>query len=139
VVGNFTLEDTCGKSVLAANPNLIDVQAATLDPSLYGTPNLFAPSPNPAGFQTTGFQYFKTRFPNDITHTASLVGSPAAANGKEQQLTAESLGYKYVYTRLISPFETNYPRDILPMKSDGVKIVDLGAVSVSNDADFLKQ
>src|SRR5581483_5403175 len=48
VVGNFTLEDTCGKSVLAANPNLIDVQAATLDPSLYGTPNLFAPSPNPA-------------------------------------------------------------------------------------------
>jgi ABC-type branched-subunit amino acid transport system substrate-binding protein len=139
MVGTFTLEDTCGKTTLQANPNLPDIQAATLDPTLYSIPNVFAPAPNPPGFATTSFEYFKSRFPNDITHTAALVGSPAAANGKEDQLTAESIGYKYVYTRLINPFETNYTSDILRMKSEGVKLVDLTAVAVSNDADFLQQ
>lgn len=139
MVGTFTLEDTCGKSVLAANPNLVDVQGTALDPTLYSIPNVFTPTPNPPGFQTTGYAYIKSQFPNDITHTASLVGSPAAANGKEQQLTAESLGYKYVYTRLIGPFETNFTSDILRMKNAGVKIVDLGAVAVNDVADFLQQ
>ncbi len=139
MVGTFTLEDTCGKSVLAANPNLLDVQGSALDPTLYSIPNVFTPTPNPPGYQTTGYAYIKSLFPNDITHTATLVGSPAAANGKEEQLTAESIGYKYVYSRLIGPFETNYTSDILRMKNAGVKIVDMGAVAVNNVADFLQQ
>lgn len=139
MVGTFTLEDTCGKSVLASDPNLVDVQGSALDPTLYQVPNVFTPTPQPPGFQTTGYAYFKSRFPNDITHTATLIASPALANGKEQELTAESLGYKYVYQRVIGPFETNYTSDILRMKSDGVKIVDLGAVAVGNVADFLQQ
>ncbi len=139
MVGTYTLEDTCGKSVLAANPNLIDLQGAELDPTLYSVPNVFAPSPGPPGFQTTGYAYFKSRFPQDITHTASLVGAPAAANGKEEMLTAESLGYKYVYTRTFGPLETNFTSDILRMKNEGVKIVDLGAAAVSNDISFLQQ
>jgi ABC-type branched-subunit amino acid transport system substrate-binding protein len=139
MVGTFTLEDTCGKATLQANPTLPDIQAATLDPTLYSIPGVYAPSPNPPGFSTTAFEYFKTRFPNDITHSAALVGAPAAANGKEDQLTAESLGYKYVYTRLIGPIETNYTSDILRMKSDGVKLVDLTGVAVGNVADFLQQ
>lgn len=139
MVGTFTLEDTCGKSVLAANPNLIDVQAAALDPTLYSIPNMFTPTPDPPGYQTTPYAYIKSLFPKDITHTASLVGSPAAADGKEEQLTAESIGYKYVYTRLIGPFETNFTSDILRMKNAGVKIVDLGAVAVNDVADFIQQ
>jgi ABC-type branched-subunit amino acid transport system substrate-binding protein len=139
MVGTFTLDDTCGKNTLQANPSLPDIQAATLDPTLYSIPNVYAPTPNPPGFATTAFEYFKSRFPNDITHTAALVGAPAEANGKEDQLTAESIGYKYVYFRLIGPIETNYTSDILRMKADGVKLVDLTAVAVNNDVDFLQQ
>ena len=139
MVGTFTLEDTCGKTALEANPTLPDIQAATLDPTLYSIPNVYAPSPNPPGFATTAFEYFKSRFPHDITHTAALVGAPAEANGKEDQLTAESIGYKYVYFRLIGPIETNYTSDILRMKSEGVKLVDLTSVAVTNDVDFLQQ
>ena len=139
VVGNFTLEDTCGKPVLNANPNLIDIQGAALDPTLYSIPNIFTPEPTPPGAVTTGLQYIKNKFPNDVAKTAALVGASAAVNGREEQLTAKSLGYKYVYTRTIGDFETNYTSDILRMKNAGVKIVDMQDVAVTNTADFLQQ
>jgi ABC-type branched-subunit amino acid transport system substrate-binding protein len=139
VLGNLTLEDTCGKSVLAADPNLLDIQALALDPTLYTVPNVYTASPTPPGGITTGLQYIKNKFPNDITHAAALVGVSAKVNGKEEQLTAESIGYHYVYTRNIGDFETNYTSDILRMKNAGVKIVDLTAVAVTNNADFLQQ
>lgn len=139
VVGNFTLEDTCGKAVLNPNPNLIDIQAGALDPTLYSIPNVYAPSPTPPGAVTTGLEYFKSKFPNDIKKAGALVGASAAVNGKEEQLTAKSLGYNYVYTRTIGDFETNYTSDILRMKNAGVKIVDMTDVAVTNTADFLQQ
>lgn len=139
VVGNLTLEDSCGKTVLASDPNLLDIQALALDPTLYSVPNVYTASPNPPGGVTTGLQYIKNKFPQDITHAAALVGVSAKANGKEEQLTAESIGYKYLYIRNISDFETNYLSDILRMKNDGVKFVDLSAVAVGNIAGFLQQ
>jgi ABC-type branched-subunit amino acid transport system substrate-binding protein len=139
VLGNLTLEDTCGKSVLAANPNLVDIQALALDPTLYSVPNVYTASPTPPGGITTGLEYIKSKFPNDITHAAALVGESAKANGKEEQLTAASIGYHYVYTRNIGDFETNYTSDILRMKNDGVKFVDMTDVAVTNTADFLQQ
>ena len=139
VIGNFTLEDTCGKSVLNANPNLIDIQAGALDPTLYSIPNVYAPEPTPPGAVTTGLQYIKNKFPSDIKKAAALVGASAAVNGREEQLTAKSLGYVYVYTRTIGDFETNYTSDILRMKNAGVKVVDMQDVAVTNTADFLQQ
>ena len=139
VLGNLTLEDTCGKSVLNANPNLLDIQALTLDPTLYSVANAYSAAPTPPGGITTGYQYIKSKFPDAITKAAALSGQSAAVNGREARLTAESIGYKYVYTRDIGDFETNYTSDILRMKSDGVKFVDLTAVAVTNAADFLQQ
>jgi ABC-type branched-subunit amino acid transport system substrate-binding protein len=139
VVGNLTLEDTCGKAVLAANPDLLDIQALALDPTLYSIANVYTGTPAPPGGITTGWAYIKSRFPNDITKTASLVGQAAAVNGKETQLTNESLGFKYVYTRVIGNFETNYTSDVLRMKSDGVKIVDMTADNAGHIVDFIKQ
>jgi ABC-type branched-subunit amino acid transport system substrate-binding protein len=139
MVGAITLNDTCGQAVLKANPNLLDVQALVLSPVLYSVPNVFSPTPTPPGYTTTGYEWFKAKFPNSITHTATLIGGPALANGKEQMITAESLGYKYVYQRIIGPIETNFTADILRMKSEGVKLVDLGAVDVNIVADFLQQ
>jgi branched-chain amino acid transport system substrate-binding protein len=139
VLGNLTLEDTCGKSVLKANPNMLDIQALTLDPTLYDVANAYAASPTPPGGITTGYQYIKSKFPDAITKSAALSGQSAAVNGREARLTAESIGYKYLYTRDIGDFETNYTSDILRMKNSGVKFVDLTAVAVTNAADFLQQ
>lgn len=139
VVGNFTLEDTCGKKVLAAHPEMVDIQAAELDPTLYGIPNVYTAAPNPPGASTTGLLYMKSKFPTAVTHAAELVGQAAAANGKEELLTAQSVGYKYLYVRDVPDLTTNFTSDILRMKSAGVQFVDMTALAVTSDANFLQQ
>lgn len=139
VVGNFTLEDTCGKKVLTAHPNMLDLQAAILDPTLYDLPNIYTATPNPPGASTTGLEYMKSRYPEAVTHAAELSGQAAAANGREEMLTAESVGYKYLYVRDVPDLTTNFTSDILRMKSAGVQFVDMTALAVTSDADFLQQ
>ncbi len=139
VVGNFTLEDTCGKQVLAAHPDLLDLQAAVLDPTLYSIPNVYTATPNPPGAATTGLMYLKTKYPAAVSHAAELVGAAAAANGKEELLTAESIGYKYVYVRDVPDLTTNFTSEILRMKAAHVQFVDMSALAVTSDANFLQQ
>ena len=139
VIGSFTIEDSCGQATLKANPSLLDLQGAVLSPALYSLANVYSPTPLPPGYSTTGYEWIKSKFPNDITKSATLIPGVAETNGKEQILTAQSIGYKYVYQRIIGPVETNFTSDILRMKSAGVKIVDLGAISVGILADFLQQ
>lgn len=139
VVGNLTLEDTCGKSVLAADPNLVDVQALTLDPTLYSVANVYTGNPNPPGASTTGLQYMKDRFPNAVTHAALLAGQAAAANGKEEQLTGEAVGFHYLYTDDVPDLTTSFTANILRMKNEGVQFVDMSALAVSSAANFLQQ
>lgn len=139
VIGNLTLEDTCGKKVLTANPNLIDIQALALDPTLYSIPNVTTGSPQPPGGITTGLLYMKQKYPDAVTHAAELVGQAAAANGKEEKLTAESVGFKYIYTRDVPDLTTNFTSDILRMKAAGVKFVDMSDLAVTSDANFLQQ
>jgi ABC-type branched-subunit amino acid transport system substrate-binding protein len=138
VVGSFTLVDSCGKAVLAANPTLPYVPAI-MDVSLYSLPNTFAPNPNPPGFSTTYFNYVKSLYPNDITHVGTISSGSNTAIGKEEQITAKSVGWKYVYSRFFGPTETNWTSDILRMKADGVKIVDLMETDVAISAGFLQQ
>jgi ABC-type branched-subunit amino acid transport system substrate-binding protein len=139
VVGNLTLEDTCGKSVLAANPNLVDIQALSLDPTLYSVPNAYSGAPQPPGGITTGLQYMKQKFPTAVTKAGELVGQAAAANGKEELLTAESVGYHYIYVQDIPDLTTNFTSYILKMKSQGVQFVDMTSLAVTSAANFLQQ
>lgn len=139
VVGNFTLEDTCGKQVLTAHPDLLDLQAAILDPTLYTVSNVYTATPNPPGAATTGLEYLKSKYPDAVTHAAELVGQAASANGKEELLTAESVGYKYVYVRDVPDLTTNFTSEILRMKAANVQFVDMTALAVTSDANFLQQ
>jgi ABC-type branched-subunit amino acid transport system substrate-binding protein len=118
VVGSYTLADSCSLPVLKANPNLLYLPGLGQDPRMYVLPNFFPPDPSPPGYTTTAFQYIKNKFPNDITHTGQLVLSADVVGGKEFQSTAESIGYKYVYTRLFTEGDTNFTADILRMKSE---------------------
>jgi ABC-type branched-subunit amino acid transport system substrate-binding protein len=137
-VGTFSLEDTCGVPVLKAHPNFPYIPAL-MDVALYALPNAYSPQPNPPGSATTTFNYIKGLFPNDITHTGTISSGSETSIGKESQLTAESLGYKYSYIRFFGPTETNFTSDILRMKADGVKIVDLLETDVNIDAEFIQE
>jgi ABC-type branched-subunit amino acid transport system substrate-binding protein len=138
LVGNFSLVDSCGQAVLAAKPDLLSM-GYLLDPLLLSLPNVYSPEPSPPGFATTGFAYLKKQYPSDIAHTAALVPAATVTIAKEAMLTAQSLGYNYVYQRVISNTESNFTSDILRMKSLGVKIIDMTGASLPIETDFLQQ
>jgi ABC-type branched-subunit amino acid transport system substrate-binding protein len=125
VVGTFSVEDGCGQSVLKANPNLADIEADIINPQLFAQPNAFSAISQPPGYITTGYLWIKGKYPADITHSAQLYPTTAAFDANAQEQTALSVGYQYAYRRGVGVTETNFTSDILRMKAEGVKIVDL--------------
>jgi ABC-type branched-subunit amino acid transport system substrate-binding protein len=136
-VGTFALLDVCEGTGLRANPTLPDIQAYVLDSALLSLPNVTAPAPAPYGYQTTGALWIKHKFPDAIAQTAQLYVALSKTSADNIQKTYESLGYKYVYSRGVGLTETNFTSDVLRMKADGVKIVDMGAVDEQILAAFL--
>jgi len=139
VVGTFSVEDECGAATLKATPNLPNIEAIIINPQLFSLPNAFAGITQPPGFITTGYQWVKDKYPNDITKVGSLYPTSAAFSEVEEHDAAQSVGYKYVYSAGIATTDTNFTSNILRMKADGVKIVDLLANPDSTVADFEQQ
>ncbi len=97
-VGGFSLEDSYGETVLAANPGVPNV-TVSLDQAAGDLPNSFSPDPAAIGWPTGGLQYFKQKFPADVQHAAALVADQPSAIVKwgGEKAAMESLGYKVVY------------------------------------------
>ena len=139
VVGTFSVEDGCGQSVLQANAGFPDLEGYILNPELLALPNAFASEVQPPGFMTTGYQYVKDKYPTSITATGAIYPTSAVFEFKEQSAAAKSIGYKYTYTRGIGNTESNFTSDILRMKANGVKLVDLTADPVNIVATFVQE
>jgi ABC-type branched-subunit amino acid transport system substrate-binding protein len=136
-VGTYSTEDSCGKAVLEAYPNFPYIPATVLSTDLDAASihNVFTPIVEAGGDTTAYFNYVKSQFPNDITHAAEL------ATGNPTPLTkaAQSVGYKFVYQRVLGPTDTSYVSDILRMKAAGVKIVDIRYSAVNTAVTFLQE
>jgi ABC-type branched-subunit amino acid transport system substrate-binding protein len=140
LVGTFSLVDACGEQTLKANPDLLDLQAAILNPAVFPYPTVYSPAPNPPGNPTTAYQWVKDHYgAAAVAKSASLWGSTEQFSYQEQVAAAESIGYHFIYNRGFSPFETNFTADILRMKAAGVEVVDETDDAVSDVADFLAQ
>jgi ABC-type branched-subunit amino acid transport system substrate-binding protein len=140
LIGTTSVVDSCGQSVLTANPNLLFAPVITTAYSLLSLPNVVQPVPAPAGSPTAGYVYVKNKYGAKAVQEAGSIyntGSPAPAG--YQRSAAESVGYKYVYVDGIGPVQTEFTSDILRMKSDNIKVVDLGDLAVNQVADFLNQ
>ena len=62
LVGSFSLEDSYGGSLLAANPGMPDI-SNVLDTTTGKLPNVYEPVPLNGGWQEGPLQYFKKKFP----------------------------------------------------------------------------
>jgi len=124
LVGSFSLEDSYGASVLAADPTVSNVSVA-LSPTASDLPNTFSVNPVRVGWQLGGLEYFKQQYPGDITHTGAIVSSEPSAQttwGAEQQAMT-SLGYKVVSDPSYTVTQTDFTQDVIAMKNAGVKIL----------------
>jgi ABC-type branched-subunit amino acid transport system substrate-binding protein len=126
MVGGFSLQDSFGATVLAANPQVPNV-TVSLSQSANDLPNTFSPSPSVGGWQLGPLVFFKNKFPNAITHTAALIANEPSATDKwtAEKAAMASVGYKVVYDPTFDITQTDFNQNVIAMKNDGVKILFL--------------
>lgn len=126
MVGSFSLFDSFGGAVLAANPQVPNV-TVTLDPATAAYPNSFSPAPTPNGWILGPLVYFKKNFPKDVDDTGALVADEPSAADKwiAEKAAMEHLGYRVVYDPSFDISTTNFNQYVVQMKNAGVKILFL--------------
>jgi ABC-type branched-subunit amino acid transport system substrate-binding protein len=122
-VGSFSVVDEGGSAVLGAHPDVPDV-AYALSKAHFSVSNNFSPQPLPHGWRLGSLNYFKQKFgPQVVEHMAIFVENAQsaidAADGEKK--AAESIGYKFAYSRTIEPTEANFSPDVVSMQQRGVK------------------
>jgi branched-chain amino acid transport system substrate-binding protein len=139
MVGSFSLEDSYGGALLAANPGIPDV-ANVLDTTTGKLPNVFSPVPLNGGWQEGPLQYFKKKFPNDINAVAALVGDlPSAVTAwVGEKYVLHKVGYKVVYESQYGVAQTNFDQNVVAMKNAGVKMLFVDSMAEAYASGLLK-
>lgn len=140
-VGGFALYDNCAAEVLSQHTNVPSVQYM-LSTQALALPNNFSVDPIPPGKYTNGyFKYYDTKLGSDVQHVGTVYPNIPSAVAQEEgfQNSAESVGWKFVYTRAADATETNFQTDVIRMQSEGVKIVFLAATNAENAAILISE
>jgi len=138
-VGGFSLQDSYGQTVVAANPGLPDV-TVPLDQSLSDLPNLFSPDPGAIGWQLGPLEYFKTKFPGDLKHAGALIANQPSAITKwgGEKAAMQSIGYDVVYDPTFDITQTDFTQNVVAMRQAGVKILFLEQMPANYAAAVIK-
>ena len=125
-VGGFSLEDSYGETVLAANPGVPNV-TVSLSQSAGDLPNSFSPDPAAIGWPTGPLMYFKQKFPADVKHAGALVADQPSAITKwgGEKAAMESLGYDVAYDKQFDITQTDFTQNVVAMRQAGIKILFL--------------
>jgi ABC-type branched-subunit amino acid transport system substrate-binding protein len=123
-VGGFSLEDSFGGTVLAANPDVPNVQLS-LSASTSALVNTYSPDPLGKGWPTGPFLYFKSRFPDEIAHTGTLTSAlpSALATWAIERSVMEHEGYKIVYQPSVPVTQSDFTQNVVAMRNAGVKLL----------------
>jgi len=125
-VGDVSLEDGFGGTVLAANPQFPNV-SESLDPVTRTLPTTFSAMPTGLGFPLGPLVYFAKRFPTQIKHTGSIVADlPSTVLTWNQEKAAMGHeGYDVVYSPALPPTQTDFTANVVAMRNAGVQILFL--------------
>jgi branched-chain amino acid transport system substrate-binding protein len=125
-VGSFSLEDSYGATVLAANPEVPNI-AESLSAAANALPNTFNPNPPAGGYYLGPLAYFQKKYPSDVLHTGALIADYGAAETiwDGEKAAMNYLGYKVIADPTFPTSQTNFNQNIIAMKQAGVKILFL--------------
>jgi len=139
LVGSFSLEDSYGGAVLAANPGMPDV-SNVLDTTTGALPNVYSPVPLNGGWQEGELQYFKSKYPSDVTAVGSMIASlpSAQVDWNGEKYVMEKVGYKIAYTANYGITQTDFTSNVIAMKNAGVKILFIDSMAETYAAALLK-
>jgi branched-chain amino acid transport system substrate-binding protein len=138
--GSYSLQDSCGGQVLAANPSMPNV-SDVLSPSVAQLPNTFSPQPSTDTWGPGALEYLKSRFPEAVKHVGRLVAGVASSevHAADEATTMNQLGYQIVYNRNYGPLETDFTADVIKMEQAGVQAVDLTFIDAAHAARFMQE
>ena len=140
-VGGFALYDNCAAQVLGQHTQVPSVQYMLSSQAL-ALPNNFSVDPIQPGHYTNGyFKYYDTKLGSAVQHVGTVYPNIPSAVAQEQgfENSAQSVGWKFVYTRAADATETNFQTDVIRMQSEGVKIVFLAATNAENAAILISE
>ncbi len=123
-VGSFSVQDSFGGAVLAANPGFPDVSTAT-DRATEELPNVYSALPAGDGWPLGSLVYFKDHYPKQILRTGTIVADQPATETlwAHQKAAMEHLGYKVLYDPALPVTTTDFTQQAVAMKQLGVGIV----------------
>ncbi len=126
LVGGFSLQDSYGGALLAADPGMPDV-SVVLDIPTTKLPNVYSAVPLLGGWQEGPLQYFKHKFPNDVDGVGTVVSDQASAqvDWVGEKYVMQKVGFKVVYDPSVPVTQTDYTQNVIAMKNAGVKILFL--------------
>ena len=124
LVGDFSLEDSFGGAVLAANPGFPDV-SQVLDDATNKLPNVYSPIPLADGWASGPMNYYANKFKADKDKAgAFLANSPSATQTWEgEKYVAEKAGFTFVSEQTYATTQTDFNEQVIAMKNAGVKII----------------
>ena len=139
MVGNFSLEDSFGGTLLKANPDMPDV-SVVLDPATNKLHNVFSAVPLDAGWEEGPLQFIKKQYPNDVHAVGAMVaGLPSSeTDWAGEKYVMGKAGFKVVYDPTYTVSTTDFTQNVIAMKNAGVKIVFTDSMAESYAAAFLK-
>ena len=125
-VGDFSIYDNCGATVLAAHPTVPRV-AEEDSPQAKALTSAFSAQPLPLGIQTGPLAYVAQKYPDAIKKVGALYGNAGSSVTYWHAFSAAmgAQGYKVLYSRATGPTETSFTSDVLRMKADGVQLLFL--------------
>jgi ABC-type branched-subunit amino acid transport system substrate-binding protein len=139
LVGSFSLEDSYGGAVLAANPGMPDI-SNVLDTTTGSLPNVYSAVPLNGGWQEGPLQYFKKKFPSDVTAVGTMVASlpSAQTDWAGEKYVMQKAGYKIAYEADYGVAQTDFTSNVIAMKNAGVKILFVDSMAESYASALLK-
>jgi branched-chain amino acid transport system substrate-binding protein len=139
MVGNFSLEDSFGGTLLKADPGMPDV-SVVLDPATNKLPNVFSAVPLNGGWEEGPLQFIKKQYPNDIHAVGAMVGGlpSSESDWAGEKYAMGQVGYKVIYDPTYTISTTDFTQNVIAMKNAGVKIVFMDSMAESYAASFLK-
>ena len=124
LVGGFSLEDSFGGTVLAANADVPNV-TNPLDHATAFLPNTVGPQVSNGGWGTGSLEYFMQKYPAASRDVADLIANQpsAIASWQIEKAAMEHVGIHVVYSQQYAITQSDFNANVIAMRNAGVKML----------------
>jgi len=124
LVGGFSLEDSFGGTVLAADPGAPNV-TNPLDHATAVLPNTVGPQVSNGGWGTGALEYVKQHYPAASQAVGDLIADQpsAIASWRIEQGAIDHVGLHVVYARQYPITQSDFNANVIAMRNAGVKML----------------